>query len=104
MSNSTNRVQEELLNGLTPADANQHKENSNSELVHREKVQGSPFTIVGNEEHGYFIAFGHYRLSEPQKTIIEAYGYLKENQWNISMNFMLTLMELWHNEKQQTNS
>lgn len=53
---------------------------SNSELVEKERVEGTAFDLVGNQEQGYFIALGTYRLTsvyskEVLKKMIETKDY-----------------------------
>ena len=41
----------------------QAKENS-SELVTKERIKNTPLDLVGNEEQGYFVALGKYKVSD----------------------------------------
>lgn len=92
----------ELLNTqLSVEQININKDNYSEELIHREKLQNTPFEIVGNEEHKYFIALGKYRLTEPfnkkEHLTLQQTGllYLIEDQWNIQLN-LLTLFQEFH--------
>lgn len=74
-----------------------HKEksgNENTELIHREKVERTPFYIVGNEEQGYFLTMGKYRLTEAARTIEEVKEQLETNMWDIILKLVLTSHEL----------
>lgn len=59
----TQREQLELQN--TTGKTNTDKQHS-TELVHKEHVEGTGFDIVGDEEHGYFVALGQYRITKFQ--------------------------------------
>lgn len=53
------------------------------ELIVREKIPNSPFTVVGNETVGYFITMGEYRLTEHFETTEQASKQLEIDRWNI---------------------
>lgn len=94
MSTQTNQEHGEQSNTQNYAvNGQQNKENS-SELLHQEKIVGTPLTIVGNEDKGYFIALGRYRLTEPIETIDAAYGLLESQQWNIISNMIATMISI----------
>lgn len=61
--------QKELLHTQTSTE-NQNTNNKNSDLpsqlVEKEKYEGTGFHIVGNKEQGYFVALGTYRLTRMQ--------------------------------------
>lgn len=50
----------------TTEETQQNNNNSPSELVEREKVEGTGFEIIGNKEKGYFVALGIFRITEPK--------------------------------------
>lgn len=84
MQQQTELKQEALLKEQTSANEN-HNSNSTSEpLLTREEVDGTPFHIAGNEEQGYAVTFGKYRLSELRKTQEEALSELIDQHWNIT--------------------
>lgn len=56
-----------LQNGTEETQLN--KENSPSELIERQSVEGTAFEIIGNKEKGYFIALGMYRITEARPSI-----------------------------------
>lgn len=96
MSKSTKKHTLESSNGQTNAEENPHSRNYS--LIHREKVPNTPFEIVGNEETGYFLALGRYKLSQPTPTIDEAYAKLIDEQWNIILNLVTLTHEVILNE------
>lgn len=57
-------TQRELLQSQTNVEESQDKEKS-SELVQREKVEGTPFDLINVEDKGWFLALGKYRMTEP---------------------------------------
>lgn len=86
---------EQLLRLQTSAEENQNKEissNNPKELLHREKIEGSPLWIVGTEEHGYFVSMGKHRLTESQPTISKARELLTYEQWNIIANMIVQIV------------
>lgn len=88
------RAAEELLSTLTSAEESQHRENLDTEIVHREKLDDTPFYVIGNEEQGYFLAFGKFRLTEPRETIDEAKNMLYDKMWDIILKLVLCSHEL----------
>ncbi|AXH75282.1 MAG: hypothetical protein [Microviridae sp.] len=56
---------------------------NNKELISNESIKGTPFKITGNEDLGYFLSMGKYRLTEPTKTKEEVLNELEENKWQI---------------------
>lgn len=57
----------ELLQSQTTTEnQNTNNQKSNTQLVERERVENTGFEIIGNEENGYFIALGTYRLTQAQ--------------------------------------
>lgn len=80
------------------ADENRNNSNSSTELIHREQIKNTPFEAIGGEDHGFFIAFGKYRLTEPedinQERIQEwAKDTIERNKWNIILNLMTIFNE-----------
>lgn len=66
-----------------------HSNNSNSnstELVENYEIENTPFRIIGNEEEGYFTAFGKYRVSERYKTKEETEENFNVKPWEILIN------------------
>lgn len=46
-------------------------------------IKGTPFTLSGNEEIGYFLSIGKYRITEPTYTPQEAIEKLDTETWEI---------------------
>lgn len=76
-------------------------DNSNSsEIIHREKIENTPFELVGNKDDGYFVAFGKFRVSNRYKIDKQEYEddviyqrlglqILYKEQWSIITNLMV---------------
>lgn len=82
----------ESLNTQTNVEENPFNSDS-YELLHRENIEGTPFQIIGNDEHGYFIAFGKYKLIPNEPTVIKARLQLQYQHWNIVLNLITILQE-----------
>jgi len=67
--------------------------NSNSQLLDRKPLKNTPFELVGNQETGYFIALGRFRITEPAPTKEEAKLKLSEERWNIITQMITTLTD-----------
>lgn len=95
----------ELLNTqLSVEQINTNRENYSEELIQRAKLGETAFEVVGNNENGYFIALGKYRLTEPFKPIetithdtLASFGsnLLENKMWEIILN-LLTLFQEFH--------
>lgn len=86
------RAQSELLNTQGIAGDDQNKENS-GELLERHEVPGSPFTIVGNKEQGYFLTMGKYRLTDAYQDVDGVIWGLENEKWEIIFNLIITLIK-----------
>lgn len=77
------RVAQELSNSLnTSNETNTDNSQSNTQLVDKERYEGTGFDIVGNEEHGYFVALGNHRLTQPAPKEV-AITHIKEKSWDL---------------------
>lgn len=50
------------------------------------KIENTPFRTVGNEDQGYCLTLGMFRITETKKTPEEAEQILSEQPWNILLN------------------
>lgn len=95
MSNSTKlpkQPQENLQNYA--AETHTHKESSPSKITSR-ALDNSPFLIIGDQEEGYFLALGKYRISEHFNTPEEVITYTKkEFNWELLTTVMLTITQI----------
>lgn len=84
----------ELLNTQINAENDQNNENSSDQLVEKIKIEKTPFHVVGNKDHGYFIAIGRNRVSEKRPTPEEAEELLVTDFWEILANLVVTFNDL----------
>lgn len=87
---STTLKQEELLNTQRNAESNHNK---NSTLVERNKIEGTPFYLLKNNNE-YFITYGKYRITEPTTTEEETLKKLESEKWLITMHMIIIIIEM----------
>lgn len=77
-------MERELFGSHTPTESGNDPNNKSYHLIHNEPVEDTPFRVVGNEERGYFLTWGKYRISEPQPTLQKAKDDVSKWQnWNM---------------------
>lgn len=83
--------QQELLSTQNSADQTHTNKQDSSKPIHeRVQLPGTPFWIVGNQETGYHLTMGKYKLTqEPFKTKDDVQIWLLENQWNVTLSVAL---------------
>lgn len=90
----------EILKLQTGAEGEPNKENSNlEELIERERIDNTPYTIVGNKERGYFLAFGKYKVLENKPTKAEIRNDLEKRKWFVMMDTVICLMDMVEHNK-----
>lgn len=72
---------------------NEENFKKNKELITRDEIEDSPFTIIGTEGK-YFGTMGKFRITEPRKTKKEVEKELKEITWNRIVQVILLLTEV----------
>jgi len=65
----------------------------NTELLHRENIEGTPLWIIGTAEKGYFIALGKYKLTESVKKLETARLLPYSNMWDIILSAITIVAE-----------
>lgn len=93
MQSSTTTNQSNGFTEPSQAGENPNKE-AYSEVIKREPIEGTPFEIIGNQEKGYFIALGKFKITETENfddrtniNIQEFAQYLIETKkWDIILN------------------
>lgn len=80
--------QGDILNTQNNAGGDQNREPS-SKLIHREKIEGTPFEIIGDDENGWFLSVGKFKLTENKATEVEARMALHDEMWNIILNLIV---------------
>lgn len=63
----------------------------NSELVSRETIPGTPFTIVGTDQ-GYFLAMGQFRLTEYFETRDIVIDEIDAEAWNLVLQMITAVL------------
>lgn len=91
----------ELLNLQTSAEEKQNKEKS-SELLERERIENTPYTIIGNQEKGYFLAFGKYKVIENKPTKQEVRDELEKRKWFVMMDTVVCILDMIEHNKIST--
>lgn len=85
---------QEQLHGQTNA-GNPNKEDFSEtieKLIEREKIEGTPFYIIGNKEEGYFLSFGKHRITELMKTPDDVIQHVEDNHWDITLKVILAVV------------
>lgn len=88
MLHSTNSKQEEQSTGQ-----NFTKGASKLTYLNNEIAGYKPLKLVGNEEQGYCITFGKFRISEIHKTEEHALAELNQEPWLITINLIAAIIE-----------
>lgn len=87
---STNN--QELLRSQNSSDETP-KHDYNSELINRERIEGTPFTIIEDKEKGYYITMGNYLITHPTKTKTEQIEKLHHLEtWNIILTMIIIVI------------
>lgn len=92
MHTETNKKQREQLSTQSCVEETRSKENS-SELIKREQVRNSPFTIITLDNKESFIAMGMERISPSYKTIQQARKHLETHKWEITCAMIINIIE-----------
>lgn len=107
----------ELLQEQTTADPVDNSDLKNGATTstpnwEREQLQNTPFWIVGNNEQGYNIIMGKWKITqEPifpnpealnhiESIIYEAERWLYNNQWNVTLSMIICAITDTNNQKQ----
>lgn len=95
MSQSIKKPLQDLLNTQNSTEETPtNKENSSNEAPVYEKVEGTPFHVVGNKETGYILVSGTYQLSEYRNTVEEAIDYLESHTWEIVITLITMVIHM----------
>jgi hypothetical protein len=69
----------------------------NTQLIQKIRIDNTPFHAIGNEDDGYFIAFGHHKVTETYKVENKQESFqniLEYEQWNIIPQLCLIMDEV----------
>lgn len=69
-----------------PEDAK--KTSNSSELVEKEEIKGTPFTIIGMDKK-YFLTLGDYRFTEAMTSKEEVIKYMETNMWDLVLQTII---------------
>lgn len=86
----------EYANGSTTTPTN----SASSEPFEYNRIQNTPFTVVGNKTQGYWIGYGHAQITDKYKTKKQAIRALNTNFWNVICNIMTYTTEHWQKLKE----
>lgn len=56
-------------------------------------IPKTPFHVVGNDEQGYFVGWGQYRITEMQKTPEDCIQLINEQGWDLLGVWMGSIAE-----------
>lgn len=95
MSDKLNEQSQNESKNTLGSVGNETQNSKNSPLVEREQIGNGPLVVVGNEEQGYVVALGNFKLSKEKPTKTEAYEMLQGNEkWETICNLVTTIMEV----------
>ncbi|AXH77139.1 MAG: hypothetical protein [Microviridae sp.] len=86
--------QQDILKSQRNAEEADRENSETGKLMEREEIIGTPFLIVGNEEKGYFLALGPYRLTEPTEYKYDVEKVLTEELWNIVIKVISVCLDI----------
>lgn len=89
---------------LSTQESVENSHSYDSTLVDRNKIDGTPFTIIsflreGETEKKHFLTFGKYRISPDKNTKEELEDYIEQNKWNIITNLIILISETLEMQK-----
>lgn len=92
--------QQDILKSQTNAEE-AGKQNSSNKLIDREPLEGTPFTIIKDEE-GWMLVMGKYALTTKKETREELTTYIQEEMWNTIVKITVIIIEtiLTENKKE----
>ena len=91
------KMQKENANTSKNA-AEGNTENRNYPLVSQEKLEGTPFTII-HQEDKWFLVMGDHRMTNPTNTREQTLEKLENEKWLILMTMTAIIIEKMNNEK-----
>lgn len=70
-----------------------NKAHSNSELIEKHKLDGTPFYAIGSQERGYFLALGKFKLSDNYEKISDIENHLQNEFYNVVLKMITAVSE-----------
>ena len=80
-----------------------NSENKSTELIEKQQIGCSPLQKIGNEERGYFVALGTYRITDFHKTKDDLDSYLQNEPEDFIVRLVQTMLEMNEQGKQLQN-
>lgn len=66
---------------------------TNEQLTQREKIPGTPFTLIYQDNIGWFVVMGDHRLTEPTLSKEEQIEKLETNKWELITTVVISVVE-----------
>lgn len=90
---------------LQPSSNNQDRQDSNYEVLKRQEIKDTPFTLVtlnneGKTEH--FAAYGKYRITEHYDKADTCINEVKKVTWNRLVQVMALTLDFLNSNKDET--
>lgn len=60
--------------------------------ITRDKIEGTPFILVGSKKDGYCLTIGKHRLTQMVKTKKEVIKTMKAKDWNLLTSIMMAFI------------
>lgn len=74
-----------------------------SELIKRENIKGTPFTLIQQEGHGCFATMGKYQITEKFEQPVEVLNYLENNTYKVILSMILIVTKDRDSLERQAN-
>lgn len=73
--------------------------NNDSSNYTRQQLNGTPFWIIGNEEEGYKLTMGKYKISNTMATPEDIETWMITHQWDVVLSIALCAYTDLENQK-----
>lgn len=75
------------------ADGQEHEYDVKDKLIERVPIQNTDFEIVGNNELGWILTLGKFKLTEPTPNIEEVHKFLIEQPWKVTLRLTYAVVK-----------
>lgn len=89
MSNTIKTAHGDILNTQNSIEETHNK---NYPLVEMEKIEGTPFTLI-HQEQKWFIVMGDHRVTEPTETKQQCLEKLEKEKWLLTMHIAIIAVQ-----------
>jgi hypothetical protein len=76
---------------------------NNKQLIEREKIEGTPFTLIKQNEQ-YFLVMGDHRLTEPTKNRETTMIKLENEKWLLMTQVVICILESMNKQAEILNN